>query len=485
MIEPRTNVIKLFKKLNVINDPALEEYVNFCYDNQTEYVKYNTANHHVLPKAKDCFPEYIKSKWNIVTLTHKDHMKAHYILAQAVHTKSILFAFNAMSNKNSKLQNFSLGDVDIQECSETYQSVMSRVKREMANKTKGTLIVKCGSGAKRITIEEYRTGDYESVATDKVKVRDEQGDVITFSRKEFKNSGYSYHSLNKSYFYNVDARTFEYIETHNKLNHIHFAKKIVVLRNGTITKITTKHILSGDEIISTEPAEYDVFHVYNFRKTRFEDIYRKDFCARTHIKRKNKKIRVFDKDGLRILKIQFDDLSERYVPLFNDAVWISTNRDDVKISESELPGYVKFSILNLRKYFGIDRRKKNKKYTKSDAWYESNKNRTYVGRKSANKNKLRRLNILTNKEEFITTDEYDPSIHVSPIVVGNPYTYEVIDSEGNTIFVGKKDPLVKFCIELGIPFKGLYNSYLKNEPYTTCRTNKNKKFLNYRMVRND
>lgn len=61
-------------------------------------------NHHILPKAKDMFPEYSDfnlHEWNKVKLSKREHFIAHMILWKAYpESNSQLYAFFSMKNKN-------------------------------------------------------------------------------------------------------------------------------------------------------------------------------------------------------------------------------------------------------------------------------------------------------------------------------------------------------------------------------------------------
>jgi len=77
----------------------LKEYIN-----ENGYSK--TSYHHILPKAKDCFPEFkdLKvNKWNGTHLYHKDHYYIHWLLTEAIDNYGQLFAFCLMHNMDTKL----------------------------------------------------------------------------------------------------------------------------------------------------------------------------------------------------------------------------------------------------------------------------------------------------------------------------------------------------------------------------------------------
>lgn len=58
------------------------KFINLCFINST-YHEQKVERHHICPKAKDLFPEYISFKlhpWNKINLTLKQHYIAHLIL---------------------------------------------------------------------------------------------------------------------------------------------------------------------------------------------------------------------------------------------------------------------------------------------------------------------------------------------------------------------------------------------------------------------
>ena len=80
------------------------KFIQWCQARQTtdEY----TESHHILPKAKDLFPEYAdvkKFKWNSVDLTAREHIMAHIMLWKAYggsQTASVFYMLN-IQNENT------------------------------------------------------------------------------------------------------------------------------------------------------------------------------------------------------------------------------------------------------------------------------------------------------------------------------------------------------------------------------------------------
>ena len=72
------------------------KFIKYCDDKnrsldiETMY----TEKHHILPRSE--FPEFIKNENNIIILTGKQHYIAHWMLAKALSSKNMWFAFNQM-----------------------------------------------------------------------------------------------------------------------------------------------------------------------------------------------------------------------------------------------------------------------------------------------------------------------------------------------------------------------------------------------------
>jgi hypothetical protein len=79
----------------------IKKYLNFIQTRKTVYVPKETHLHHILPKAKDMFPQYKNLKeysWNGIYLTPREHFVAHWILSKAFPGSSQGRAFYNMSN---------------------------------------------------------------------------------------------------------------------------------------------------------------------------------------------------------------------------------------------------------------------------------------------------------------------------------------------------------------------------------------------------
>lgn len=91
------------------NEHYIERYLKFvlsCSEKNSD-LEEGFHRHHILPKAKDMFPEYVsftKYPWNRAILTYEQHITAHWILAKA-YGGTMWFAFNRMLESTDKIGN--------------------------------------------------------------------------------------------------------------------------------------------------------------------------------------------------------------------------------------------------------------------------------------------------------------------------------------------------------------------------------------------
>jgi hypothetical protein len=84
---------------NPDNKQKLEEYIDFCLDNNNDIDDYY-ERHHILPRA--VYPEHIKSAWNISNLTYENHVLGHFILAEAYLNRKFSRTLNFLKNKSEE-----------------------------------------------------------------------------------------------------------------------------------------------------------------------------------------------------------------------------------------------------------------------------------------------------------------------------------------------------------------------------------------------
>lgn len=86
---------------NISNVHYIKRYIKFISSRKTVHKKNETHFHHILPKAKDFFPQFKNLKensWNSISLTYREHFIAHLLLHKAFKGTSQSIAFFNMSN---------------------------------------------------------------------------------------------------------------------------------------------------------------------------------------------------------------------------------------------------------------------------------------------------------------------------------------------------------------------------------------------------
>ena len=95
------NFIHEYLSMKSNNAHYIEKYANFIKTRK------NIGNHkhHILPKAKDMFPDFKcfkQNPWNMIKLTYREHFIAHKILAKIFPNSSQSRCFFYMLNKSNK-----------------------------------------------------------------------------------------------------------------------------------------------------------------------------------------------------------------------------------------------------------------------------------------------------------------------------------------------------------------------------------------------
>ena len=82
-------------------------YLRFLSTRPGVHISRSTHHHHILPKARDFFPEYkdlAANPWNGIHLTPREHFIAHWILARAFPHSSQARAFFHLTNIQGKVR---------------------------------------------------------------------------------------------------------------------------------------------------------------------------------------------------------------------------------------------------------------------------------------------------------------------------------------------------------------------------------------------
>lgn len=83
------------------NKHYLYRYLKFISSRKNKMIKGETHFHHILPKARDMFPQFKdlnKFLWNGIHLTHREHFIAHWMLSKTFPGTSQSLAFYHMTN---------------------------------------------------------------------------------------------------------------------------------------------------------------------------------------------------------------------------------------------------------------------------------------------------------------------------------------------------------------------------------------------------
>lgn len=176
------------EKLQILDKIKLDEYIHFCINNNEKCEKIYCENHHILPIS--LFPEYGNFKLypkNKTRLTYSNHLYAHYLIACAIKSDAMLFAFNMMSNfydnndinivKYQELKTLARNKIKTSNWTKSSKNKKSMFKNGtfkyvkksniahhidngwiFKNNVSGTIWVNDGNISKRIKIEEKELG---------------------------------------------------------------------------------------------------------------------------------------------------------------------------------------------------------------------------------------------------------------------------------------------------------------------------------------
>lgn len=91
----------LYDSVDISKHRLVSRYIRYIQSRPNQKIKGVTHWHHILPKAKDMFPEYKSLKtfsWNGVHLTPREHFIAHWMLSKIFPGTSQTRAFYHMTN---------------------------------------------------------------------------------------------------------------------------------------------------------------------------------------------------------------------------------------------------------------------------------------------------------------------------------------------------------------------------------------------------
>lgn len=146
-MDSKTIYLKLKEKSKHPNkDISIKRYVNLVktFKNQKIESSIYTESHHILPKAKDAFPELIDDLDNLIRVTPRQHFILHWLLFRFFGGSQV-YAFNSMLNKGLGA-NSSQGLVKFQVSSSIYEKTKNEAIKLMSENNKGKAYYKDSSG---------------------------------------------------------------------------------------------------------------------------------------------------------------------------------------------------------------------------------------------------------------------------------------------------------------------------------------------------
>lgn len=121
-----------------------------------------TEKHHILPKAKDCWPEFSKNPENIVRLSARAHFVAHLLLSRALGGSQIS-AFVLMVRRKAEGRTAERRK-DVKINSRLYESERKRLKRYLSKAQKNRVTVVDENGSRfKVFLDDPRLSSGELV----------------------------------------------------------------------------------------------------------------------------------------------------------------------------------------------------------------------------------------------------------------------------------------------------------------------------------
>lgn len=152
----------MFDKVNegrIIDKRAWKRYRRLI-----EKASYNgyTEKHHILPKAKDCWPEFAKNPENIVRLSARAHFIAHLLLSRALGGSQIA-AFVLMVRRKAEGRT-AIHRADIMVNSRLYEVERKRLRDYHSRHQKNRVTVVDGNGSRfKVSLDDPRIASGELV----------------------------------------------------------------------------------------------------------------------------------------------------------------------------------------------------------------------------------------------------------------------------------------------------------------------------------
>lgn len=172
----QTEELKRMLREKSINILYIERYIKFIFSRTRQHTN-KCEKHHILPKSEDFWPEYSKSKWNIIILTQREHFIAHLLLAKGLGGSQI-YASWAMCNKQSPKH----AERHFVVSSRTYDIMKRDFKKKFTEENIGFLYIRNDDGTTtKMSKEEFKKSGKQNNRFGMIKMKN----IITGERKDF------------------------------------------------------------------------------------------------------------------------------------------------------------------------------------------------------------------------------------------------------------------------------------------------------------
>jgi len=349
-----------------------------------------TETHHIVPKCLKGTDDID----NLLVLTLREHFLAHWLLWRAYpNYLPLASAFLQMNNKNNKLKN---------------KGFQGRISSR--------------------TYEQLKTNVYDQLkkhTTDKVRVRDENGNLLTLSKQEYANqSEYKFHTTGKVYVLDIEKNSWVYVTSDEYQKNKHKYKIRVHEIKFQFLDTTTNEILKMTKNeASVKNKEYGfkrLKHIQNKTITCIDDDGNKYTISLEEYKNNNhtsihshmltNKVVVYDtktNKNVKITKEEYDLDHNRYFTSTKGKVLAKDkNGNNVLVSKTEFDsGEYVGQTKGLRLVFD----KSIGSYVQvTEEMFNNNRSR-YQG---PNKGKVNVINKLTGERKQISKDQFDKELYV-------------------------------------------------------------------------
>lgn len=255
MIDFITNLKKISNDFNKI-----KKYLDFIKDHKLKEYSKNSERHHILPKS--VFPEfndYNKYPENFAVLSIVDHYICHSMLADMSEEQSLIFAWNAMNSKTSKLKKIKLSK---SLKTEEYEKLKLKAREKMSEANKGWTVITENGKNIRIRSKDYDRKKYKTPFNGRVCVT-----IKSTNEKKWINTSdydpeiHSFHTAGKATYYDLINKKKIRIEPSKREPYHLFMNEKVLFRNKCglmFYDLLRKH--NYEDIIGYKPISFNFIH---------------------------------------------------------------------------------------------------------------------------------------------------------------------------------------------------------------------------------